>query len=111
MANPQLSQNQIEEKLQGENLEEWEQLWRASQGGTANWEPIAASLPFPLVATVTSDRALPSAAPKRASTGPPALPWIQAATFMLRMLVGAAFPPTSDSTQLAEGAMSHLLPR
>ena len=47
MANPQLSQIQIEEKLQGENLEEWEQLWRASQGGTANWELIAAALPFP----------------------------------------------------------------
>jgi SAM-dependent methyltransferase len=47
MANLQLSQNQIEEKLRGENLEEWEQLWRASQGGTATWELIAAALPFP----------------------------------------------------------------
>jgi SAM-dependent methyltransferase len=46
MANPQLAQNQIEEKLQGENLEEWHQLWRASQGGTATWELIAAALPF-----------------------------------------------------------------
>jgi trans-aconitate methyltransferase len=42
-----LMQNQIEEKLRRENLEEWEQLWRASQGGTANWELIDAALPFP----------------------------------------------------------------
>jgi ubiquinone/menaquinone biosynthesis C-methylase UbiE len=46
MANPQLSQNQIEEKLKGQNLEEWQQLWRASQGGAANWELMAAALPF-----------------------------------------------------------------
>ena len=42
-----LLQNQIEEKLRRENLEEWEQLWRASQGGTANWQLMAAALPFP----------------------------------------------------------------
>ena len=36
MTNPHLAQNQIKEKLKGENLEEWQQLWRASQGGTAN---------------------------------------------------------------------------
>ncbi len=47
MANSQLSQNQIEEKVRRENLDEWEQLWRASQGGTANWKLIASALPFP----------------------------------------------------------------
>ena len=41
-----LSQNQIDEKLRGENLTEWDQLWRASQGGTSNWELITAALPF-----------------------------------------------------------------
>ena len=32
---PPLSQSQIEEKLRNENLDEWLQLWRVSQGGEA----------------------------------------------------------------------------
>jgi SAM-dependent methyltransferase len=41
------SQAQIEEKLRGENLDEWLELWWATQGGTSNWKLIAAALPFP----------------------------------------------------------------
>lgn len=49
MRNPPLSQIQIEERLGGENLDEWLRLWWVSQGGeprNRRLRLIAEMLPF-----------------------------------------------------------------